>query len=380
MISLVSVGLQGFFYSACMLAFPSDSNFSLFQIKLTSLHGRVAKMGEEIMKKPHGKYPSTILLILSLLYSENIWRNLQENRERGWKESWYSSLSTGVAVARTQVVKHADEAANAYQIFIRPGEAVQLVKEDEIERGRSISPPPSHPYPPSPLSTTGAVASAQPNSSSPTHLHLLSMEPWGHFVSEAIIIKRHNSTYKYLASFTAYEADSAQSMRGMSTCECACVHAAARPRRLPFSIGGERWAARGELVTFHCHGNSLQVTPGKLNTAMAIYSRGLTPDETWRMSEQDGGGHARADTWVSCATKGLNLNTINNGHCCFLFIHVCITGLKVKKKWAALPYCSCRPLILFNVFDISPLLFWYQCLLNFVTAVALRRPKQSRLL
>lgn len=123
-----------------MLAFPSDSNFSLFQIKLTSLHGRVAKMREEIMKKPHGKYPSPILLILSLLYSENIWRNLQENRERGWKESWYSSLSTGVAVARTQVVKHADEAANAYQIFIRPGEAVQLVKEDEIERGRSTSP------------------------------------------------------------------------------------------------------------------------------------------------------------------------------------------------------------------------------------------------
>lgn len=231
-----------------------------------------------------------------------------------------------------------------------------------------------------PLSTTDAVASAQPNSSSPTHLHLLSMEPWGHFVREAIIIKRHNSTYKYLASFTAHEAESAQSMRGMSTCEYVCVHAAARPRRLPFSIGGERQAARGELVTFHCHGNSLQVTLGKLNTAMAIYSRGLTPDETWRMSEQDGGGHARANTWVSCATKGLNLNTINNGHCCFLFIHVCITGLKVKKKWAAQPLCSCRPLILFNVFDISPLLFWYQRLLNFATPVALRRPKQSRLL
>lgn len=263
------------------------------------------------MKKPHGKYPSPILLILPLLYSENIWRNLQENRERGWKENWYSSLSTSVAVARTQVVKHADEAGNAYQIFIRPGEAVQLVKEDEIEGAGAHLQSPPH-------STTGAVASAEPNSSSPTHLHLLSMEPWGHFVSEAIIIKRHNSTYKYLASFTAYEADSAQSMRGMSTCERACVHAAAWPRRLPFSIGGEQRAARGELVTFHCHGNSLQVTLGKLNTAMAIYSRGLTPDETWRMSEQDGGGHARADTWVSCATTGLNLNTINNGHCCFL--------------------------------------------------------------
>lgn len=176
------------------------------------------------MKKPHGKYPFPILLILPLLYSEKIWRNLQENRERGWKESWYSSLSSGVAVARTQVVTHADEAANAYQIFIRPGEAVQLVKDDEIER------PGAHLQSSPPLSTTGAVTSARPNSSSPTHLHLLSMEPWGHFVSEAIIIKRHNSTYKYLASFTAYEADSAQSMRGMSTCECACVRACMEPR------------------------------------------------------------------------------------------------------------------------------------------------------
>ena len=43
--------------------------------------------------------------------------------------------SAAVAVVRTQVVKHADEAANAHQIFIRPGEAVQLVKEDEIRWG-----------------------------------------------------------------------------------------------------------------------------------------------------------------------------------------------------------------------------------------------------
>lgn len=47
--------------------------------------------------------------------------------------------STTVAVVRTQVVKHADEAANAYQIFIRPGEAVQLVKEDEIEGVRAVT-------------------------------------------------------------------------------------------------------------------------------------------------------------------------------------------------------------------------------------------------
>ena len=46
-----------------------------------------------------------------------------------------AASSAAVAVVRTQVVKHADEAANAHQIFIRPGEAVQLVKEDEIRWG-----------------------------------------------------------------------------------------------------------------------------------------------------------------------------------------------------------------------------------------------------
>lgn len=39
---------------------------------------------------------------------------------------------------RTRVVKHADEAANAHQIFIGAGEAVQLVKEDEIEGAGAI--------------------------------------------------------------------------------------------------------------------------------------------------------------------------------------------------------------------------------------------------
>lgn len=74
-------------------------------------------------------------------------------------QSWCSSLSTGVTVAQTKVVKHADEAANAYQIFIRPGEAVQLVKED----GKDGAPTPP---------TAVTVASPQPNSSSQTLLHL----------------------------------------------------------------------------------------------------------------------------------------------------------------------------------------------------------------
>lgn len=43
-----------------------------------------------------------------------------------------TAACTSVAVAWAQVVKDADEAANAYQIFIRPGESAQLVKKDEI--------------------------------------------------------------------------------------------------------------------------------------------------------------------------------------------------------------------------------------------------------
>lgn len=38
-----------------------------------------------------------------------------------------TAASTSAAVVWTQIVKHADEAANAYQTFMRPGEAVQLV-------------------------------------------------------------------------------------------------------------------------------------------------------------------------------------------------------------------------------------------------------------
>lgn len=56
----------------------------------------------------------------------------------GRKYGWHSSPSTAVVVVQTQVVKHADEAANAHQIFIRPGKAV-LVREDEIEGAEAIT-------------------------------------------------------------------------------------------------------------------------------------------------------------------------------------------------------------------------------------------------
>lgn len=49
------------------------------------------------------------------------------------------AVCTRVAVVQTQVVKRADEAANAYQIFIRPGEAVGLAKEDETEGAGTVT-------------------------------------------------------------------------------------------------------------------------------------------------------------------------------------------------------------------------------------------------
>lgn len=119
---------------------------------------------------------------------------------------------------------------------------MQLVKED----GKDGAPTPP---------TAVTVASPQPNSSSQTHLHLLSTHPEGQFVTEAIIIKRHNSAYKYPASFTfAYEAD------GVIACECACTWA---PLATQDTFLYQQWAAWGELVTFNCHGNGLQVTLGK---------------------------------------------------------------------------------------------------------------------
>lgn len=124
---------------------------------------------------------------------------------------------------------------------------MQLVKED----GKDGAPTPP---------TAVTVASPQPNSSSQTHLHLLSMEPEGHFVTEAIIIKRHNSAYKYPASFTfTYEADAAQ-IAGVIACECACTWA---PLATQATFFHQRWAVWGELVTFHCHGNGLQFTLGE---------------------------------------------------------------------------------------------------------------------
>lgn len=85
----------------------------------------------------------------------------------------------------------------------------------------------------------------------------------------------------------------------LSTCErayCSCGRCKTRQATFPIIGCSEQRAARGDLVTFHCHGNSLQVTLGKLRTATPIYSPGLTPDEPWRMSGQDRGGHTRRNT------------------------------------------------------------------------------------
>lgn len=50
-----------------------------------------------------------------------------------------TAASAAVVVVQTQVVKHADEAANAHQIFIRPGKAAPLVRKDEIEGAEAIT-------------------------------------------------------------------------------------------------------------------------------------------------------------------------------------------------------------------------------------------------
>lgn len=55
------------------------------------------------------------------------------------KSSCCCGLSAAVVVVQAQVVKHADEAANGHQIFIRPGKAAPLVREDEIEGADTIT-------------------------------------------------------------------------------------------------------------------------------------------------------------------------------------------------------------------------------------------------
>lgn len=76
-------------------------------------------------------------MLLSLLSSfalfwENLMEPLGEQRKRGWERTAGTAAATVLRLYGPQVVKHADEAANAYQIFIRAGEPVQLVREDEI--------------------------------------------------------------------------------------------------------------------------------------------------------------------------------------------------------------------------------------------------------
>lgn len=98
------------------------------------------------------------------------------------------------------------------------------------------------------------------------------------------------------------------------------------PRRPLFSIsGGQRG---GNLSPFTAMATACKSPWVKRNTATAIYSPGWTPDEIWRMSEQDGGGHMHAPPRDIMA---LSLITKNNRQCLlspYLFIFV----LEVKKK------------------------------------------------
>lgn len=150
------------------------------------------------------------------------------------------------------------------------------------------------------------------------------MEPEGHFVTEAIIIKRHNSVYKYPTSFTfACEADAAPTTGRLRV----SVRARGRPwpRRPLFSISGGQ---RGEnLSPFTAMATACKSPWVKRNTATAIYSPGSTPDETWRMSEQDGGGHMHARPRDKIA---LSLITINNQYC-LLCSNLFIFALEVNK-------------------------------------------------
>lgn len=148
------------------------------------------------------------------------------------------------------------------------------------------------------------------------------MEPNGHFVTEAILIKRHNSVYKYLASFTfACKADAALTADGLR------VSARGRPwpRRPLFSISGGQYGEN--LSPFTAMATACKSPWVKRNTATAIYSPGSTPDEMWRMSEQDGGGHMHAPLRDIMA---LSLIIMNNRYCLlstYLFKFV----LEVKK-------------------------------------------------
>lgn len=102
------------------------------------------------------------------------------------------------------------------------------------------------------------------------------------------------------------------------------------PHRLLFSISGGQCGEN--LSPFTAMATACKSPWVERNTATAIYSPGPTRDETWRMSEQDGGGHMRAP---ARDTMALNLNTINNCHCLLypLLIPICKIGLEVKSEW-----------------------------------------------
>lgn len=123
-----------------------------------------------------------------------------------------------------------------------------------------------------------------------------------------------------------------------------------KTKQATFPIVGcsEQRAAWGDLVTFHCHSNSLQVTLGELHAATPIYSLGLIPDEPWRMSEQDWGGHTCTNsprqqqhrlfwskTWLI-----KYLNTKSLVHIVITFLHVCVMSFQWPKVSGQLWHCS----------------------------------------
>lgn len=89
----------------------------------------------------------------------------------------------------------------------------------------------------------------------------------------------------------------------------------AGPGRMPSSSSAA--ASRGHhgeisaVVTFHCHGNGLRVTPGGLHTTTPIYSAGVTPGEPWRMS-----GQSKPE--VDTCSQTLTHNNKNNAYMFFV--------------------------------------------------------------
>lgn len=97
-------------------------NFTFLEFKYSSLHGSAADF--------------FLSFSCSLLRKS---KGISGGTESVGERTTGTAAFTAVVALRTQVVKHADEAANDYQIFIRRGEAVQLVKENEAEGAGAVT-------------------------------------------------------------------------------------------------------------------------------------------------------------------------------------------------------------------------------------------------